>query len=416
MSTMGSRDYRSRPFATDKEAARKMTPQCLNVLDGLGDVDIRHSLRDWPDKLFASVTHPLHTSFMQHATGKQIAAFGTDVRKEDEEHACAHLSPETIPNKHFQHIRPDCFRSWVNSHEGSVPSLGESVSKLPVTTLAELGGELVVALSPEDLGHFRADHWNEFMKKDGACSAIPETAVHALFPTNAKYDADEPGSSRRRSGKRFIPDAQCMAKLSPALQKAAVRTVSSAMPADALSLLDADALSAWSENPFAILNRVRNGPLLANLGSKLDQGRSHPCRILTSKLLLTHSTFAQHMHPNCAAAITDLDSIENADLPKMPLAVIAQFPLARIRMARNFAMLSGKDIEVLTLSKNFCTVLDYPSFLAMPISARASFSSDCVVSWKFLNNLTQADMESLPGDAFAASISSPSSPCRPSPG
>ena len=395
-----NRENRSRLTATDKEAARKMTPQCFNALKDLGHVDIRRSLREWPEKLFASVTNELDESFMRHATGKQIEAFGMEVKKEDEEHACAQLKPEGIPGNHYQYIKASCFRSWVASKEGSIPTLGESVGKLPVTTLAELGGELIGALSVDDLANFRAEHWNEFMKKEGACASIPETAVHALFPTNANEDTPS-STSGRKGGRRFIPDAQCMIKLSPALQKAAVKTVSSAMPTDALSLLDADALSAWSENPFGILNRVRNGTLLAGLGTKIGHGRPHPCRILTSKILLAHPTFAQHMHPNCAAAMTDLESIDNSELSKMPLAVLSQLPLSRIRMARDFTQLSGKDVEVLAQSNNFCTALDHASLLAMPISARASFVPDCVAQWKFINKLTQADMESLPGDAFA---------------
>ena len=395
-----SRVNRSRLSATDKEAARKMTPQCFNALKNLDRVNIRHSLREWPEKLFASVTHPIDANFMLYATGKQIEAFGTEVRKEDDEHACAQLKPEAIPGNHYQHIMPACFRSWVASQEGNIPTLGEPVSKLPVMTLAELGGEFIAALSPDDLAKFRPEHWTEFMKKEGACSSIPENAVHALFPSHANDDGANP-TVGKKGGRRFIPDAQCMAKLSPTLQKAAVRTVSSAMPADALSLLDADALSAWSENPFGILNGVRNGTLLAGLGSKIGHGRTHPCQILTSKILLAHPTFAQHIHPECAAAMTDLNSIDNSELSKMPLAVISQLPLARIRLAREFTQLSGKDVEVLTLSNNFCSVLDHASFLAMPISARANFVSACVVQWKFVNKLTQADMESLPGDAFA---------------
>ena len=396
----GSRDNRSRRSGTDKSAARKMTPQCFNVLKHLDKVSFNYRLSDWPDKLFSAVTHPLDDNFLRNATGKQIELFGADVRKEDEEHACAHLNPGSIPLKHHPYIRPACFRSWVASHEGNVPNLGEAVSKLPVTTLAELGGELIGDLSVDDLANFRMEHWNEFMKKEGACAAIPETAAQALFPSTSGDDVAN-ANGGKRTGRRLIPDAHCMTKLHPSLQKAAIRTVSSAMPTDALSMLDSDALSAWSENPFNILNRVRNGALLTSLGSKIAQGRTHPCRTLTTKVLVTLTHFAQHMHPNCAAAITNLETIEHAELPKMPLAVISQLSLARMRVARDFTLLSAKDIEVLTQSNNFCNVLDHDSFRATPISARASFSPDCIVSWKFVKHLTQVDMESLPGDAFA---------------
>ena len=394
-----SREGRSRRGGTDKAAARKMTPQCFNALKDLRSVNVGYRLSDWPDKLFASVTHSLDPNFLIHATGKQIESFGADVKKEDEEHACAHLRPESIPAKHYQHIRPACFRSWVASQEGNVSSLGESVGKLPVTTLAELGGELIGELSVDDLANFRAEHWQEFMKKDGACAAIPETAAQALFPTNSNDETAEHGHGKR-SGRRLIPDARCMAKLHPALQKAAVKTVSSAMPADALSMIDSEALSAWSENPFGILNRVRNGALLTGLGSQIGQGRAHPCRALSSKLLVTLPHFAQHMHPDCAAVITDLDSIENAELKKMPLAVISQLPLARMRLARDFKLFSAKDVEILSQSSNFCNVLDHDSFLTTP-SRLVQPSPSCIVSWKFIGSLTQADLESLPGDAFA---------------
>lgn len=393
-----------RQSATERRAAAVITPQCFNALLGSTEVSIRESLAAYSANMFAAVSHNVDKSFFRYATGKQLELFGSEIRKEgsNDDSQCAYLQPEHVPKDLFGHVQSNCFRSWLASAESrrqSVKTVGEGLSRLPTSVLADIGGELLVQLSSADLRNFRQEHWTEFMKRDNCCAAIPDRAAALLFPSSSSSSPSSlPGSGKKI---RFIPDAECMYRMLPLLQEAAVRSLSDVMPGDSISMLDANAVEAWQESIFDLLNRSKNAALVSGLGARVPADKPHPCRSLHQTAIVKYGFFAAHMSSSCAALIEGLESVDPKQLPAMPLPVIAQMPIDKVKAARDFRALTSNDVEVLSQSKRFCSSLDYAGFALVPISARAQFKSECIVAFLFLSVLTQGDMESLPGDAFA---------------